>query len=147
MKYISPNASNPPSDLPVVVKPNFSNPLDHITAGRSLEDVVDIVFRVLCGYESVSEICLREGVRPEEYYRWHDNFAEISRLWARQRLESDLRPAADRPNKSAAETPAPMNASCAPWGAAAGEDITEWAQGRLATAWRADYQALRIATY
>lgn len=146
--------------LPLAVRPPFQEDSAIVARQHSPEEIIDTVFRVLCGYESVSEACLRKGIRPSEYYGWHENFVEICKEWSRQRFElrrgrsacypprAGLRPAV-RP----AHAPSRLGAGPPPFvddevlaaaGAYLAEDIARRAQDRLAVAWRADCRSPRL---
>lgn len=50
-------------------------------AGRNCEDIVRIVLRGLCGYESVGEICEAEGISRRDYNRWRRDFIQACKDW------------------------------------------------------------------
>jgi transposase len=49
----------------------------------SSEEKIRIVLEGLKGEESISEICRREGINPNLYYRWSKAF--VRRSWKRER--------------------------------------------------------------
>ncbi len=148
MAHIGFDRQSSPLSPPMVVRPPFCMGSDALAENHPPEEIIDTVFRVLCGYESVSEACLRKGIKPRQYYRWHENFVEICRKWSPKRFQVD-RPAP--PRTSAANGPATTTFFLTDEeipllsGAYLPEDIARWAQDRLSVAWRADYQSLRLA--
>ncbi len=130
--------------LPLVTGPPLCGNALAPMAGHSPEEIIDTVFRVLCGYESISEVCLRKGIKASLYYRWRENFVEICREWSRRQF---------KPSQTGKPTltPKPTSISDVP-AATLGfgpildplDDIVRRAQDRLSIAWRADYQSLRM---
>ncbi len=51
----------------------------------SAEEKIRIVLEALKGEESISEICRREGINPNLYYRWSKDFLEAGK----RRLQGD----------------------------------------------------------
>lgn len=138
-----------PLTLPPVVRPPFRKEASPLTGKHPTEEIIDTVFRVLCGYESVSEACFRKGIKPSQYYSWHDNFVEICRNWSPRRLRPPkLASAESRPATRAKPELVIIDEDNSHLlsGAYMPEDIVRWAQNRLSTAWRADCQSLRTVT-
>jgi Transposase len=50
----------------------------------SAEDKIRIVLEVLHGEESIVELCRREGIVQNLYYRWSKDFLEAGKKWAQQ---------------------------------------------------------------
>ncbi len=50
----------------------------------SVEDKIRIVLEVLRGEESIVELCRREGIVQDLYYRWSKDFLEAGKKWAQQ---------------------------------------------------------------
>lgn len=135
--FRSPRKSSSPP-LPVVARPPLCGGAIDPTAGHSPEEIIDTVFRVLCGYESISEACLRKGIKPSVYYGWRENFVEICREWSHRRLK--LGPAGKPTSRSDLSTAElGVTSTLDPL-----DDIVRRAQDRLSVAWRADYQSLRM---
>ena len=144
---------------PTVVAPFHEGPAI-APCRHTPEEIIDTVFRVLCGYESVSEACLRKGIRPSEYYGWHENFVEICKEWSRQRFELSRGRTACRPPRARltpatrpAHAPSRLGGGPPPFvddeilaeaGTHLAEDIARRAQDRLAVAWRADRPPPRL---
>jgi len=141
--------------MPLVVRSPFQEDSTVLAARHSPEEIIDTVFRVLCGYESVSEACLRKGIKPIEYYGWHENFVEICRQWSPRRSQPRAAGRADRPvpgdglaNPSGfggAQSPLVDDEVFAMAGAHLAEDIARRAQDRLVAAWRSDYRPSQLA--
>lgn len=55
---------------------------------HSSADIVRIILRGLCGYESVSDICETEGVTRRDYNKWHREFLQACREWTRNDTRS-----------------------------------------------------------
>jgi transposase len=51
----------------------------------SAEEKIRIVLEVLKGEESIAEICRKEGINPNLYYRWSKDFLEAGK----KRLQGD----------------------------------------------------------
>lgn len=51
------------------------------------EEKIRIVLEGLRGEESISEICRREGIHPNQYYRWSKEFLEAGK----RRLQGDTK--------------------------------------------------------
>lgn len=128
----------------LAVRPAFGMDFDPLTCDHSPAEIIDTVFRVLCGYESVSEACLRQRIKPSQFYRWDENFVEICKKWSAKRFQLDQPRAGDSP-APASFILAEDDEVFAPSGTYLPEEITRWAEDRLAVAWRADYQSLRLA--
>ena len=137
MAHLGFDRQSSPLSPPMVVRPPFRTGSDTLAENHPPEEIIDTVFRVLCGYESVSEACLRKGIKPRQYYRWHENFVDICRKWSPKRFHVN-RPATATLFLTEEEIPL-LPGACLP------EDIARWAQDRLSVAWRADYQSLRVA--
>ncbi len=45
----------------------------------SAEEKVRIVLEGLCGEESIAELCRKEGLNPNVYYRWSKEFMEAGK--------------------------------------------------------------------
>jgi len=104
---------------------------------RTPDEVVCIVLKVLCGYESVGEICQREGITLDQYHQWQADFVQACRSWAKndaraKDVETELRAlrAGDEEFAQAA--------------AGASEDLVDWADDRLAAAWIADQEVQAV---
>ena len=138
LEHFRSSRESPSPSLPLVVRPPLCGDGVAPMAGHSPEEIIDTVFRVLCGYESISEVCLRKGIKPSLYYRWRENFVEICREWSRRRFK------ANRTDKPASRSDIPV---VGPGGGPILDpldDIVRRAQDRLSIAWRADYQSLRL---
>ena len=53
----------------------------------SAEEKIRIIFDVIRGEGSIAEICRREGIAPNLYYRWSKDFMEAGK----RRLQGDTR--------------------------------------------------------
>jgi transposase len=53
----------------------------------SAEEKIRIVLECLRGEESIAEICRREGIHPNHYYRWSKDFLEAGK----KRLQGDTK--------------------------------------------------------
>lgn len=141
--------------MPLVVRPPLEEDSTILTARHSPEEIIDTVFRVLCGYESVSEACLRKGIKPIEYYNWHENFVEICRRWSPRRFQPRAAGSADGPVPGDGPARASAFGGAKPplvddevftmAGAHLAEDIARRAQDRLAVAWRSDHRSSQLA--
>lgn len=142
--------------MPLVVRPPFQEYPTVLAARHSPEEIIDTVFRVLCGYESVSEACLRKGIKPIEYYGWHENFVEICRRWSPRRFQPRVAGSADGPvpgdgpaklsGFGGAQPPLVDDEVFAMAGAHLAEDIARRAQDRLAIAWRSEYRPSQLTS-
>jgi len=134
--------------MPLVVRRPLQEDSTVLAARHTPEEIIDTVFRVLCGYESVSEVCLRKHIRPIEYYNWHENFVEICRRWSPRRFQPRATASTDGPvpgdgparpsGFGGAQPPLVGDEVFAMAGAHLAEDIARRAQDRLAVAWRSD---------
>jgi len=50
-------------------------------AKRNPDEILRIVLRGACGFESVEEICQREGISREQFQRWRELFAHACQDW------------------------------------------------------------------
>ena len=57
----------------------------------SAEEKVRIVLEGLRGEDTIAELCRREGIHPNQYYKWSKDFLEAGK----QRLVGDMRREAD----------------------------------------------------
>ena len=57
----------------------------HTRRKYSAEEKIRIVLEGLRGEDSISELCRREGINPNVYYRWSKEFLEAGK----KRLEGD----------------------------------------------------------
>jgi transposase len=57
----------------------------HSRRKYSSEEKIRIVLEGLRGETSIAELCLREGINPNVYYRWSKDFLEAGK----KRLEGD----------------------------------------------------------
>ena len=57
----------------------------HTRCKYSSEEKIRIVLEGLRGEISISELCRREGINPNVYYRWSEDFLEVGK----KRLEGD----------------------------------------------------------
>ena len=57
----------------------------------SAEEKVRIVLEGLRGEDTIAELCRREGIHPNQYYKWSKDFLEAGK----QRLVGDVRREAD----------------------------------------------------
>jgi len=59
----------------------------------SAEEKIRIVIAGLCGEDSIAELCRKEGINQNLYYRWSKDFLEAGkkRLAGRHRAGSDRR--------------------------------------------------------
>ena len=95
---------------------------------RSSEDIVRVVLRGLCGYETVGAICEAEGITRRQYNSWRRDFVQACKEWAhndaRMRLQAGAR-YDEQFGRLAIEQ---------------ANDITERADDRLTTAWLINQQ-------
>ncbi len=99
---------------------------------HSSEDVVRIVLRGLCGYETVGAICQAEGITRREYNNWHREFVQACKDWTHN--DARVRSPAGRGQAAVDDEQ---------FGRLAIEqanDIMERADDRLATAWLIEQQ-------
>ena len=99
---------------------------------HSSEDIVRIVLRGLCGYETVGAICEAEGITRREYNSWRREFVEACKDWAhndaRTRSPSGRRRLGTDDEKFGRLAIEQAN------------DIVERADDRLTTAWLIEQQ-------
>jgi len=48
--------------------------------------VIQLVLRVVCGFEDVDDLCRREGISREQFQRWRELFARACEDWAQVNL-------------------------------------------------------------
>ncbi len=50
-------------------------------AHRSADEILRIVLRGVCGFESVEDLCRREGISTEQFNAWRKLFSRVCRQW------------------------------------------------------------------
>src|SRR5512138_3749082 len=77
------------------IKPSVEATVREIRRGSrkkySAEEKVRIVLEGLRGEDTIAELCRREGIHPNLYYKWSKDFLEAGK----QRLVGDMRREAD----------------------------------------------------
>jgi len=68
------------------VEKNVHDIRQHTRKQYSAEEKIRIVLEGLRGKDSIAELCRREGINPNVYYRWSKDFMEAGK----KRLSGDL---------------------------------------------------------
>lgn len=50
-------------------------------AHRSVDEILRIVLRGVCGFESVEDLCRREGITAEQFRAWRQLFSRVCQQW------------------------------------------------------------------
>ncbi len=101
-------------------------------AGHSNEEIVRIVLRGLCGYETVGDICRAEGITRNQYNKWRRDFVQACKDWTQQDNRS-------RRKARGAQWPL-AGKQFSQLASLQAKDIIERADERLTTAWLVDKQ-------
>jgi len=99
---------------------------------HSSEDIVRVVLRGLCGYETVGAICQAEGITRRDYNNWRREFVQACKDWAHN--DARVRSQAGRGYA------APDDEQFGRLAIEQANDIVERADDRLATAWLIEQQ-------
>jgi len=95
-------------------------------AERSPQDIIRIVLRGMCGYESVSSLCQAEDITPRQYDLWQRNFLQACKQWTRD--DADRRGLGDFDDEDEFYHLVATTA----------DDIADRAEDRLTTGWLAE---------
>jgi len=99
---------------------------------HSSDNIVRIVLRGLCGYETVGAICQAEGISRHDYNNWRRDFVQACKDWTHN--DAHVRSPAGR------EYAAVDDEQFSRLAIEQANDIIERADDRLATAWLIEQQ-------
>ncbi|MHC4563504.1 MAG: hypothetical protein ACYS8X_12120 [Planctomycetota bacterium] len=135
MRQISHGEYRPSVPHAAAEGPSSCGPETIDLGGRTPREVVHIMLKVLCGYESVSVICQREGIELKQYYQWHDHFIELCKQSAAAEH------AARRDHHGEGDVVGVLREAFESLKADWPQDISAWADRRLRSGWRTNGSA------